>query len=120
MSGLHVLSYSDTLEPCWEESLVFNEVLTNFTENDKVLIFFELLDFSTVHTTRLRQRAVANSDQSNPWHSIAWGFLKPAGKLNKSVMGKRTRVQLYRFPQGRLRSKGNCKVSTSCYLSVIW
>lgn len=97
---------SDTLQPKWEETIILNEELTQFTENENVIIFFELLDFSTTSSrgiSRHRQRAVASSEKT-PWHRIAWGFLKPAGKISKSKVGQRTRVQLYKFPKRRFRS----------------
>ncbi len=100
---------SESLQPTWEETIVFNERLTNFTDNDNVIIFFELLDFSTSsfrHTSR--QRTVANSEQT-PWYHIAWGFLRPAGKISKSMMGRRSRVQLYKFPKRRFRSSTESK-----------
>ncbi len=105
---------SESLQPTWEETIVFNERLTNFTDNENVIIFFELLDFSTSsfrHTSR--QRTVANSEQT-PWYHIAWGFLRPAGKISKSMMGRRSRVQLYKFPKRRLRSSTESKEVRIC------
>lgn len=69
-----------SLQPEWEESLVLNEQLEHFSSRENLLIFFELLDFS--------------SSQLSPWHKIAWAFLSLQGHI-----GQRCRLQLYQFPK---------------------
>ena len=60
--------------------MVLNEQLEHFSSRENLLIFFELLDFS--------------SSQLSPWHKIAWAFLSLQGHI-----GQRCRLQLYQFPK---------------------
>ena len=100
---------SQSLQPSWEETLIFNEQLTHFTANKNILIFFELLDFSTIDNRVISGRgAVVNSDQT-PWYRIAWGFLRPAGKICKTQMGQKCRIQLFKFPKRRFKSSTESK-----------
>ena len=69
-----------SLQPEWEESLLLNEQVEHFSSQEHLLIFFELLDFSSSHLT--------------PWHKIAWAFLSPQGHI-----GQRCRLQLFQFPK---------------------
>ena len=104
-----ILFHSDSLQPNWEETLIFNEQLTHFTNNDNAIIFFELLDFSPTSNSKLLSRQRTITSEQTPWYHIAWGFLKPAGKISKSMMGQRSRVQLYKFPKRRFRSTTESK-----------
>ena len=83
-----------TLKAQWEETLTFNELLSHFTSNQDAVIFFELLDFVTVGVGR----GYSESEQK-PWHRIAWAFLRPSGKTCRSRLGKRIRLQLYKYPR---------------------
>lgn len=84
-----------TLKAEWEETLTFNEKLTYFTSNEDALIFFELLDFVTVGGGR----GYTRQSVQKPWHRIAWAFLRPSGKTCKSRIGRRIRLQLYKYPR---------------------
>lgn len=35
--------------------------------------------------------------ERKPWYRIAWAFLRPSGKTCRSRIGKRIRLQLYRY-----------------------
>lgn len=94
---------SKSLQPKWEETLIFNEHPTHFTDNEKLVFFFEVLDFPTSSSiaagTAHRQSALDNS----PWYKIAWAFTRPAGKIGKTQMGEKCRLQLYQYPKRRFR-----------------
>lgn len=86
-----------TLKAQWEETLIFNELLSYFTSNEDVVIFFELLDFvSGGYGRGYYSRA---ESERRPWHRIAWAFLRPAGKTCGSRIGLKTRLQLYKYPR---------------------
>lgn len=121
--------YSEILHPSWEETLIFNEQLMLFTANENIIIFFELLDFSTSATRAINAHShggsVASKDQT-PWFYIAWGFMRPAGKVCKAQIGQRCRVQLYKFPKKRFRSftesreVANIAVLICCIVSCVY
>ena len=79
----------------WEETLIFNEHPTHFTANENLVIFFEILDFSTAKRTNQSQVGTNPS----PWYKVAWAFACPAGKLGKANMGEKCRLQLHRYPK---------------------
>lgn len=80
-----------TLKAEWEEMLTFNEKLTHFTDDENVVIFFELVDFI--------RRGYANGLQieHRPWHHIAWAFVRPIGRTCRSKLGQKIRLQLYKY-----------------------
>lgn len=84
-----------TLKALWEETLIFNENLTYFTENDNVVIFFEIVDFVVVGGGYTKKA----QSEHKPWHRIAWAFLRPSGKTCRKSIGKKLRLQLYRYPK---------------------
>ncbi len=86
-----------TLTAQWEETLTFNERPSHFTGNENVVIFFELLDF--ISSGGVGGYMHREQSQHKPWHRIAWAFLRPAGKTCRSRMGKRIRLQLYKYPK---------------------
>lgn len=93
---------SKSLQPEWEEMLIFNEHPTHFTDNEKLVIFFEVLDFPTSASRAATSQWQTRLDIS-PWYKIAWAFLLPSGKMGKTQMGEKCRLQLFRYPKRRLR-----------------
>lgn len=76
--------------------LTFNEMITHFTENENVVIFFELVDFVRTRVTSRRCTNVVHSEH-RPWHQIAWAFVRPIGKGCRSTLGQKMRLQLYKY-----------------------
>ena len=93
---------SKNLLPEWEETLIFNEHPTHFVDNEKLIIFFEVLDFPTSASMATISHRQSRLD-SSPWYKIAWGFVRPAGKIGKSQMGEKCRLQLFQYPRRRFR-----------------
>lgn len=93
---------SKNLLPEWEETLIFNEHPTHFVDNEKLIIFFEVLDFPTSASMAMISHRQSRLD-SSPWYKIAWGFVRPAGKIGKSQMGEKCRLQLFQYPRRRFR-----------------
>lgn len=84
-----------TLKAQWEETLIFNEHLSYFTSNENAVIFFELLDFVSFGGGR----GYSRHSEQRPWHRIAWAFLRPSGKTCTSRIGRKIRLQLYKYPR---------------------
>lgn len=95
--------HSKSLQPEWEETLIFNEHPTHFTENEKLVIFFEVLDFPTSTSIATRSRWQSTSLDSSPWYKIAWAFILPSGRTGKTRMGEKCRLQLFQYPKRRFR-----------------
>lgn len=93
---------SKSLQPEWEETLIFNEHPTHFVNNEKLIIFFEVLDFPTSSSMATMSHRQSQLD-SSPWYKIAWGFVRPAGKIGKSQLGEKCRLQLFQYPRRRFR-----------------
>ena len=93
---------SKSLQPEWEETLFFNEHPTHFTENEKLIIFFEVLDFPTSASKARTSHWQVRLD-SSPWYKIAWAFILPSGKTGKAKMGEKCRLQLFQYPKRRFR-----------------
>ena len=84
----------------WKEMLTFNEVITHFTENENVIIFFELVDFVSMG---INSRRCTNALlEHRPWHRIAWAFLRPMGKSCRSNLGQKIRLQLYKYKRKKI------------------
>ena len=93
---------SKSLLPEWEETLIFNEHPTHFTNNEKLIIFFEVLDFP-ISTSMATMSHRQSQLDSSPWYKIAWGFVRPAGKIGTSQIGEKCRLQLFQYPRRRFR-----------------
>ncbi|KAK9872921.1 hypothetical protein WA026_020273 [Henosepilachna vigintioctopunctata] len=75
-----------SLIPSWEETILINEEFNYIvTENENLMIFFELLDFMSLP---------ALNEHSKGWHKIAFAFLK-MGIPNSINLGEVIRLQLY-------------------------
>ena len=94
--------HSKSLHPEWEEMLIFNEHPTHFVNNEKLIIFFEVLDFPTSSSMSITGHRHTRLD-SSPWFKIAWAFVRPAGKIGKAQMGEKCRLQLFQYPRRRFR-----------------
>lgn len=95
--------HSKSLQPEWEEMLIFNEHPTHFTENEKLVIFFEVLDFPASASIATKSHRQSTSLDSSPWYKIAWAFILPSGKTGKTRMGEKCRLQLFQYPKRRFR-----------------
>lgn len=90
--------------PEWEEQILFNERFNYFLQDDenspKVILFFEILDFLSMHDAK------ANSDvqtQERGFRKICWAFLKLVGANGVLNVGGKLRLQLY-YPPPRSRT----------------
>ena len=90
------------MRPEWEETLFFNEHPTHFTENEKLVIFFEVLDFPTSARRAPTSHWQLKLD-SSPWYKIAWAFMLPAGRVGKTQMEEKCRLQLFQYPKRKFR-----------------
>ncbi|XP_068220849.1 jouberin-like isoform X2 [Palaemon carinicauda] len=81
----------------WEEQLIFNEPLSHFlSEKPPVLIFFQLMDFSSVSaSSEITENQPCNL-LSRGWVTLAWAFLKIKGSNNHINIGERLRLQLWK------------------------
>ena len=80
------------------------------------MIFFEVLDFPTS-----AKKAPASHWQlkldSSPWYKIAWAFMLPAGRVGKTHMEEKCRLQLFQYPKRRPRkSTETTEVCTCIYV----
>ncbi|XP_044271074.1 jouberin-like isoform X4 [Tribolium madens] len=90
MTRAYNLQEKRILYPLWEESILLNEDFKYFRdESNRIILFFELLDFVSVSTLQqLNQKECVKG-----WHNIAFAFLKLAGKngeLNIDSFTKRS------------------------------
>lgn len=61
------------------------------------IIFFEILDTETTESKNMFRKFAENTDG---WHRICWGFLKPGDGINFSNVDKRSCLQLFRYQPG--------------------
>ncbi|XP_066977459.1 jouberin-like isoform X2 [Macrobrachium rosenbergii] len=81
----------------WEEQLIFNEPLSHFlSDKPQVLIFFQLMDFSSVSASSEITETQSCNLLSRGWVTLAWAFLKIKGSNNHINIGERLRLQLWK------------------------
>ena len=66
------------------------------------MIFFEVLDFPTSAGKAPTSHWQLKLD-SSPWYKIAWAFMLPAGRVGKTHMEEKCRLQLFQYPKRRPR-----------------
>ncbi|XP_044271065.1 jouberin-like isoform X3 [Tribolium madens] len=105
MTRAYNLQEKRILYPLWEESILLNEDFKYFRdESNRIILFFELLDFVSVSTLQqLNQKECVKG-----WHNIAFAFLKLAGKNGELNIGKNLRLQLYYSHQIRKHDPQIC------------
>ncbi|XP_015178660.1 PREDICTED: jouberin-like isoform X2 [Polistes dominula] len=96
--------------PIWEEELIFEHDFKMImkTGNEKVIIFFEIVDLLSFAEASFNYDRFGNE---GCWYKIAWAFLKTVGTNNAIHVDKKLRLQLYR-PQKSIRNFGSrrCEV----------
>lgn len=76
-----------SLIPLWDETILINEDYDYIIEQkDKIIIFFEILDFVSLPLI---------NNKTKGWHRIAFAFLKISGKNNVLNLKENMRLQLY-------------------------
>ncbi|EEZ99617.1 jouberin [Tribolium castaneum] len=105
MTRAYNLQEKRILYPLWEESILLNEDFEYFKdESNRIILFFELLDFVSVSTLhQLNQKECVKG-----WHNIAFAFLKLAGKNGELNIGKNLRLQLYHSHQTKKNDPQVC------------
>ncbi|XP_063919863.1 jouberin-like [Zophobas morio] len=115
------------LYPSWEESILLNDDYGYFKdESHRIIVFFEILDFVSFAMLPQLNDKVCTSG----WHSIAFAFLKAAGKDGSLNIGKKLRLQLYHSCQSKKYNPQICnpwiwwkkkklkKYSSSLYVTI--
>lgn len=83
-----------SIKPIWEEELIFEHDFDDIlrTEDEQVLIFFEIIDLLSFSEASLNYNHYGSE---GCWHRIAWAFLRPVGSVGLHI-NKKVRLQLFR------------------------
>ncbi|XP_030749196.1 jouberin-like [Sitophilus oryzae] len=90
MTNSYNLQENRSFYPKWEDTILLNEDF-DYLVNENVIIFFEIMDFSTTNIATLRK----NKEYDKGWYKIAFSFLKLVGKSNARNVNKKLQLQLY-------------------------
>jgi jouberin len=81
---------NQTKQAIWNEMLVFNELYL-YLLKPHTLVLFEILDFKTS----------VKSGKYDPWHRVAWAFLRLVSGTGRANTEIEARLQLFKYPKNQ-------------------
>ncbi|KAF7273176.1 jouberin-like isoform X1 [Rhynchophorus ferrugineus] len=105
ISNSYNLQENRSFYPKWEESIIFNEDFEYFV-NKNVIIFFEIMDFSTSNIEVLKKN---RKEYHKGWYKIAFAFLRIAGKEFPHI-NKKLRLQLFYMTDTKKLESDYCEL----------